>query len=177
MGLAPSVPRESVSSGNRSRQPCGASEAFNFIDPHRPDLLPRVRCCRLRAVSCYHQRMLTREQRHAWFQVAFATAVLALLMGTDRNGDPFARVIIGIAAFVVFLYAILRLLGVDVTLRIPDRSSRHFYGSECSAHHRSSPLTVWTSIAIVAISSRFSCPAESTATLRRAVPSPLQPLR
>ena len=52
---------------------------------------------------------------------AFATAVLALLMGTDRNGDPFARVIMGVAAFVVFLYAILRLLGVDVTLRIPER--------------------------------------------------------
>jgi hypothetical protein len=65
--------------------------------------------------------MLTRGQRHAWFQVAFATAVLALLMGTDRNGDPFARVIIGVAAFVVFLYGILRLLGVDVTPRIPDR--------------------------------------------------------
>ena len=75
----------------------------------------------IRTLSCYHQRMLTRGQCHAWFQVAFATAVLALLMGTDRDGDPFARVIIGVAAFVVFLYAILRLLGVDVTLRIPER--------------------------------------------------------
>ena len=39
-------------------------------------------------------------------------------------------------------------------------------------------VAVWTLIAIVAIIlSRFSCLAESTATSRRAVPSPLQPLR
>ena len=43
---------------------------------------------------------------------------------TDGHGPerrPVARVIIGVAAFVVFLYAILRLLGVDVTLRVPAR--------------------------------------------------------
>ena len=65
--------------------------------------------------------MLTREQRHAWRGVAFVTGILALLMSTDWNGDPFARGIIGVAAFAAFLYAILRLLGVDVTFRIPDR--------------------------------------------------------
>ena len=62
--------------------------------------------------------MLTRRQRHAWRQVAFVTAILALLMVTDWNGNPLARAIIGLAASAGFLYALIRLW--DVTIRISD---------------------------------------------------------
>ena len=64
--------------------------------------------------ECYDRRMLPRRQRHAWRQVAFVTAILALLMATDQNGDPFARAIIGVAAFAAFVYAVLRLWGVTI---------------------------------------------------------------
>jgi hypothetical protein len=53
--------------------------------------------------------MLTIGTRHAWFQAALVTAVLALLMLTDRNGDILVRALIGTAALAASIYAVVRL--------------------------------------------------------------------
>jgi hypothetical protein len=73
--------------------------------------------------------MLTSGRRHGWFQVAFVTGVLALLMATDRNGDLLARAAIGLTALGAFVYAVLRLWrddehSTDRTI-VPPTALRH----------------------------------------------------
>jgi hypothetical protein len=60
--------------------------------------------------------MLTRQQRHGWRQVLFVAGVLALLMATDWNGSLLARAAVGLSAFAVCIYAVLRLWDVRVTV-------------------------------------------------------------
>ena len=68
--------------------------------------------------------MLTRQQRHGWRQVVFVAGVLALLMATDWNGSLLARAAVGLSAFAVCVYGVLRLWDVRVTVgRRPDARS------------------------------------------------------
>jgi hypothetical protein len=52
------------------------------------------------------------------------TAVLAVLMATDRNGDVLVRAVIGVAALATFIYAVVRLRrrdphATDTTIGLP----------------------------------------------------------
>lgn len=77
--------------------------------------------------------MLMLGRRHAWFQLALAMAVLALLMATDRNGDVLARAVIGIAALAASMYAVFRLWRgyqhtTDTTIGLPSGLRRWLLG-------------------------------------------------